>query len=231
MARASSKLNQLQTKHLKQHNSPYTLLGKNISPPKVCLKMTFHFPRLGYVSSLEGTLIGSISTSGSIMVNPYPQAAQLPGVTSALRVTLCHGQSFRVFCGAHKSSPNKNPQGIPVFLFLSLFSLVFWKFFLGSNVKVLLEGFGLCGWWSCCFGCFSMGFLCPFLFGLGGYRAIGVFRMIGDWIPLQVLYKDQLQLEHWKSYLLVPIAIILASSHSSLGMQVLLAIFIPTSGR
>ena len=76
-----------------------------------------------------------------------------------------------------------------------------------------------------------MGFLCPFLFGLGGYRAIGVFRMIGDWIPLQVLYKDQLQLEHWKSYLLVPIAIILASSHSSLGMQVLLAIFIPTSGR
>ena len=145
MARASSKLNQLQTKHLKQHNSPYTLLGKNISPPKVCLKMTFHFPRLGYVSSLEGTLIGSISTSGSIMVNPYPQAAQLPGVTSALRVTLCHGQSFRVFCGAHKSSPNKNPQGIPVFLFLSLFSLVFWKFFLGSNVKVLLEGFGLCG--------------------------------------------------------------------------------------
>lgn len=40
------------------------------------------------------------------------------------------------------------------------------------------------------------------------------------WIPLQVMYKDQLHLEHWRRCL--PRPIILASSHSSLGMQILL---------
>lgn len=101
------------------------------------------------------------------------------------------------------------------FLFLSL--VFFGRFFF--NLKVLLEEFGLYGRWSYCFECF-IGFLCPFLFGLGGYRAMGVFRMISDWIPLQVMYKGQLRLEHWRSCL--PSAIILASSHSSLGMQILL---------
>ena len=139
----------------------------------------------------------------------HHQAAQLPGVTPALRITLCHG--WHTF-----PPPTKKQVHRDSFRF-SMFLSCFFFFF---NLKVLLEEFGLYGWWSYCFVCFSIGFLCPFLFGLGGYRDMGVFRMICDWIPLQVMYKDQLQLEHWRSCL--PSAIIFASWYSSLGLQILL---------
>ena len=45
-----------------------TLLGTNISPPKgMDLKMTFPFPQVGYVSSLEANRI--LLGDGSILIN------------------------------------------------------------------------------------------------------------------------------------------------------------------
>ena len=35
----------------------YTLLGINISPSKAFLKMSFFFPQVGYVNSLEGNML------------------------------------------------------------------------------------------------------------------------------------------------------------------------------